>query len=597
MTVYRPPLEDMRFVIRDIANLPELRALPGWEELGDDLVEAVLDEAGRFATEVLAPLNIPGDRQGCVFENGKVRVPDGFADAWQQFVDGGWNGLALPVEHGGQELPCVLATAVGEMWSAANMSFALCPMLTQAAAELLSRHGDQRIKSEYLPKLVSGEWTGTMLLTEPQAGSDLGRVRTRARRDGEQWRISGQKIYITFGDHDMAPNIIHLVLARTPGAPDGVKGLSLFLVPKFVVNGDGSLGPRNDIRCVSIEHKLGIRASPTAVIAFGDNEGAVGHLIGVENRGLDVMFTMMNHARVAVGVEGVGMAGLAYQQARDFAFERVQGRLLGATDPDPVTIVHHPDVQRMLLTMKAGSEAARALAYYTAAALDLSRHHPDPVLRARQQRLVDLLTPVVKSWCTDMGIDVANTAIQVHGGMGYIEESGVPQLLRDARIASIYEGTNGIQAMDLVGRKVAGDDGMAVHDLLAEIDAFTAKPQGAEQVDGEATRQALAEAASELADATRWLLDTYSEDPRRVAAGAVFYLRLLGNVTAGWLLAMSARKAGAGGTAVSPADFGDAKRRSARCFADTRLAEAGALRRQFIAAGEALRDLDPEREL
>lgn len=596
MTDYRAPLDDMRFVIREIADLPALQALPGFEEIGDDLVDAVLEEAGRFATEVLAPINVSGDRQGSVLENGVVRVPEGFADAWRQFVDGGWNGLALPAEHGGQELPCLLSTAVSEMWNAANMAFALCPLLTQSAAEMLVHHGDAATCAAYLPKLVSGEWTGTMLLTEPQAGSDLGRVRTRAVHDGTNWRISGQKIFITFGEHDMAPNILHAVLARTPGAPEGVKGLSLFLVPKFLPDAEGRLSIRNDVRCVSLEHKLGIRASPTAVLAFGDDQGAIGYLIGVENRGLDVMFTMMNHARLAVGVEGVGIASRAYQQARGYAFERVQGRLLGSSDPQALTIIHHPDVQRMLLTMKACSEGARALAYFTAAALDMSRRHPDPLTRARQQRRVDLLTPVVKAWCTDAGIDVANTAIQVYGGMGYIEESGVPQLLRDARIAAIYEGTNGIQAMDLVGRKVAGDNGVAVADLLTEIDAFAAACEDDEPADAKAIRRRLAEAAAELADATRWLLRTYSENPRRVAAGAVFYLRLLGDITAGWLLAMSARKAVGGGGAVAP-DFAEAKRRCARCFADTRLAEASVLRSQFVAAGEALHELDPERHL
>ena len=449
MIAYAAPLADMRFVIREIADMKAIRELPGYEEATDDVVEAILEEAGRLGAEVLAPLNAPGDRQGCLWENGVVRTPDGFIQAYQQFVEGGWNGLAFPTEYGGQSLPSVLATAVGEIWNAANMAFAICPLLTQVAAEMLLHHGDQRMRADYLPKLVSGEWTGTMLLTESQAGSDLARLRTRARPEGGHYRISGQKIFISYGEHDLAPNIIHAVLARTPDAPEGARGLSLFMIPKFPVREDGHLGPHNDLRCVSLEHKLGINASPTAVMSLGDNGGAIGFLIGEENRGLNLIFTMMNNARLAVGLQGVGVADRAFQQARSYAFERVQGRQLGTEDPQAVAIVHHGDVQRMLLTMKSQTEAARALAYFTAAAVDAARHHPDSETRRRQQRLVDLLTPVVKAWCTEIGNEVADCSVQVHGGIGYIEESGAPQLLRDARVAAIYEGTNGIQAMDL----------------------------------------------------------------------------------------------------------------------------------------------------
>ncbi|MBL8666652.1 MAG: acyl-CoA dehydrogenase [Rhodospirillales bacterium] len=596
MTDYRPPLDDMRFVIREIADLPGVLTLPGWEELDLDTVDAVLEEAGRFGAEVLGPLNVAGDK-GCVFENGVVRTPDGFADAWQQFVDSGWNSLAFEGEVGGQGLPCVLSTAVSEIWCGANMAFSLCPMLTEAAGELLAHHGDENLRSQYLPKLVSGEWTGTMLLTEPQAGSDLGRVRTRARPDGDHWRLSGQKIFITFGEHDMAPNIIHLVLARTPNAPEGVKGISLFLVPKFLPGDDGQPGARNDVRCVSIEHKLGIRGSPTAVLALGDNDGAIGYMVGSENRGLDLMFTMMNHARMAVGLEGVGIADRAYQEARAYALERVQGRDLGSRDPAAVAIAHHPDVQRMLLSMKAVSEGARALAYFTAAAVDRSQRHPDPDVRARQQRLVGLLTPVVKAWCTDVGILVADQAIQVHGGTGYIEESGVPQFLRDARIASIYEGTNGIQAMDLVGRKVAGDGGAAAQELIADIEAFAgAAAEPDEHADAAVIRQRLAVAVAELAEATRWLVHTYPSDPRRAAAGAVFYLRLLGDVAAGWLMAKAARHSAGNGSGLAPA-FVEAKRLVARCFADTRLVEAAAMHAQLVGIGESLARIDVDKHL
>lgn len=594
MADYRAPLDDIRFVIREIADLPDILALPGWEELDQDTVDAVLEEAGRFGAEVLAPLNVAGDK-GCTFENGAVRAPDGFVDAWRQFVDGGWNGLAFSPDAGGQGLPCVLSTAVSEIWSGANMAFGLCPMLTEAAAELLAHHGDEHLRASYLPNLVSGEWTGTMLLTEPQAGSDLGRVRTRARPDGDHWRLSGQKIFITFGEHDMAPNIIHLVLARTPDAPEGVKGLSLFLVPKFLPADDGTPGARNDVRCVSIEHKLGIRGSPTAVLALGDSDGAIGYLVGSENRGLDLMFVMMNHARMAVGLEGVGIADRAYQEARAYALDRVQGRKLGSPDPQAAAIAWHPDVQRMLLSMKATSEGARALAYFTAAAVDRAERHPDADVRARQQRVVGLLTPVVKAWCSDVGIEVADTAIQVHGGTGYIEESGVPQFLRDARIASIYEGTNGIQALDLVGRKVAGDGGTAVQELLEEIEAF-AQADADDAPAAALIRQRLATAAVELGEASRWLVENFRAQPAQVAAGAVFYLRLLGDVTAGWLLAKAASRAASANGAVAPG-FAEAKLRTARWFADTRLAEAASLRARFTAVGEALQGFDPERDL
>lgn len=598
MTVYAAPLAEMRFVIREIADLKAVRALPGYEEASDDLVDAILEEAGRLGAEVLAPLNASGDRQGCRCENGVVRMPDGFVEAYRQFVEGGWNSLAFPTEYGGQGLPYSLATAVGEIWNAANMAFGLCPMLTQAAAELLLHHGDERMRADYLPKLVSGEWTGTMLLTESQAGSDLARVRARATPEGGHYRISGQKIFITYGEHDLAPNIMHAVLARTPNSPEGARGLSLFLVPKFLVQEDGRIGPRNDLRCVSIEHKLGINASPTAVMSLGDDGGAIGFLIGEENRGLGLMFTMMNNARLAVGLEGIGVADRAFQQARSYAFERVQGRQLGGEDPQAVAIVRHPDVQRMLLTMKSQTEAARALTYFTAAAVDTARSHADQETRSQRQRLVDLLTPVVKAWCTDIGIDVADCGIQVHGGIGYIEESGVPQLLRDARIAAIYEGTNGIQALDLVGRKVAGDGGAAVREMIAVIVSADADLAEVRDADVQAIRGRLARAVADLTGATDWLLENYLGEPRRVFTGAVFYLRLFGNVVGGWLMATAAAKAATQlAEAAGDRAFLSAKLKSARYFADTRLAESGALRRKFVAAGDALEGFDPDLHL
>ncbi|HRK96247.1 MAG TPA: acyl-CoA dehydrogenase family protein, partial [Rhodospirillales bacterium] len=455
MAAYRAPVSDMRFVINELAGFESVRALMDDADLTGDLVDAILEEADKFASGVLAPLNVVGDREGCVLENGVVRTPTGFREAYAQFTEGGWNGIHFAREHGGQGLPRLVSTAVSEMWTGANMAFGLCPMLTQAAADALARHGSDDLKQAYLPKLVSGQWAGTMNLTEPQAGSDLARVRTRAVPDSDgAYRISGQKIFITFGDHDLSENVIHMVLARLPDAPDGVHGLSLFLIPKFLVREDGSLGQRNDLRVVSLEHKLGINGSPTAVMAYGDNEGALGFLVGEENRGLELMFTMMNTARLAVGLEGIGIAERAYQDARAYALERVQGRAIGNDDPSPVPIAHHPDVQRMLMSMKSQTEAGRALAYAAAADTDIAERHPDPEVRRRHQRMVDLLTPVVKAWSTDVGIEVASTAIQVYGGMGYIEESGVAQHLRDARIAAIYEGTNGIQAADLACRKV-----------------------------------------------------------------------------------------------------------------------------------------------
>jgi len=592
---YAAPLADMRFVMHELADFKAVQSLPGYEEVSPDVVDAILDEAGKFGSEVLAPINAAGDRQGCTFENGVVRTAEGFRGAYAQFVETGWHTLPFEPDYGGQGLPLLVSTAVSEIWTAANMAFGLCPMLTQAGAELLTAHGTDEMRSVYLAKLVSGEWAGTMNLTEPQAGSDLARIRTRAVPEGDHYRISGQKIFITYGEHDLTENIIHMVLARTPDAPEGVKGISLFLVPKFLVNDSGGLGPRNDARCVSIEHKLGINGSPTAVMSFGDDGGALGYLVGEENRGLDLMFMMMNNARLAVGLEGVGIADRAYQQARNYAVDRVQGRMLGSDDPSPVSIVHHPEVQRMLLSMKSQTEAARALTYFVAANLDLGRRHPDPKSAARHRALVDLMTPVVKAWSTDIGIEVANTGIQVHGGMGYIEESGAPQHLRDARIAAIYEGTNGIQAIDLVGRKVARENGATVTTLIAMMRGTDTELADTVGEDVAAIRAQLRAAVQNLADSTDWLLKTYPEDPRRVTAGAAHYLRLLGIVAGGWLMAKAAASAerrlasGEGDPA-----FLSAKLISARFFADNYLAQTGALRDMFVNGWAAINAIDPE---
>jgi acyl-CoA dehydrogenase len=428
--------------------------MPDCAEASTDVVDAVLDEAGKFAAEVLAPLNSAGDEQGAQYSNGNVTSPAGFKQAYEQFVAGGWNGLGAQPEFGGQGLPHLVAMAVQEMWNSANMAFCLCPMLTSGVIEALKLTGSDAQKQLYMPKLTAGTWSGTMNLTEPQAGSDLSAVRTQAVPEGDHYRIRGTKIFITWGEHDMSENIVHLVLARTPDAPEGVKGISLFIVPKFMVNPDGSLGERNDVKCVSIEHKLGIHASPTCVLAYGDEKGAVGYLVGEENRGLEYMFIMMNHARLGVGLEGVALGERAYQHAREYAKTRVQGRTIGQKSGDRVTIIHHPDVRRMLLTMKAQTEAMRALAYVAAAALDRSHHHPDDKERRRNQSFVDFLIPIVKGCSAETAVEVASTGIQIHGGMGFVEETGAAQFLRDARITTIYEGTTGIQAADLVGRKV-----------------------------------------------------------------------------------------------------------------------------------------------
>src|SRR3954452_2257757 len=464
---YAAPLADMRFTLDTVAGL-------GGEAA--ELADQILDEAAKVAAAELDPLNQPADRIGSVLENGVVRTPPGFREAYRRYVEAGWMGLSCDPEHGGQGLPLTLATPVTEMWNSACMGWALCPLLNAGAIDMLAAHGSPEQKQVYLAKLVSGEWTGTMNLTEPQAGSDLGALRSRAvpatdARWGEHYRISGQKIFITYGDHDLTDNIVHMVLARTPDAPLGSRGISLFLVPKFLPDGNGGPGERNDLRPLRLEEKLGIHASPTCVMSYGEGEGAVGWRIGEENRGLECMFTMMNSERLLVGVQGVAIAERAYQQARDYARVRIQGMPAGMPrggGPVP-PILHHPDVRRMLLSMRAGTEAMRALTSPAAAAIDASRHAGDEKAQYRATRRADLLIPVVKAWCTDLGVEIASTGVQVHGGMGYIEETGAAQYLRDARIAPIYEGTNGIQASDLVGRKLGRDGGEAARELFAEM--------------------------------------------------------------------------------------------------------------------------------
>src|ERR1700761_142645 len=505
MTDYVAPLADIRFTVTKLAGFDEVAALPGAEDVTLDLAESIFDEAGKFAGGVLGPLNVVGDKQGSRLENGVVRTPDGWADAYKGFVDGGWNSVPFSPDFGGQGLPWIVSIALQEMWTSANMAFSLCPMLTQGAVEAIPHHASDALKATYLPKLISGEWTGTMNLTEPQAGSDVGAVRTKAVKDGDHYLITGQKIFITYGDHEMTENIVHLVLARLPDAPAGVKGISLFIVPKYMVGEDGSVGQRNDLRCASLEHKMGIHASPTAVMAYGDNGGAIGYLVGEENKGLQYMFTMMNNARLAVGLEGVAIAERGTPRAANFARERVQSRDIAGTDATPVTIIHHPDVRRMLLTMKGLTEVSRALADLAAASTDVAKRHPDPAARQRRQAIVDLLIPIVKGWGTEVGSEVAAIGVQVHGGMGFIEETGAAQYMRDAKIAEIYEGTNGIQANDLIGRKLTRDGGVTAKTFITHMKEWDGKLAAAGS-EFAGLRAALAEGLAALDSATDWIL-------------------------------------------------------------------------------------------
>ena len=534
---YQAPLKDMLFVMEHLAGLDGIAALPGFEDHGRETAEAVLEESAKFCEGVVAPLNVAGDKNPSAWKDGEVSTTPGFKQAFEQFAAGGWQGVVHPVEHGGQGLPKLIATGCMEMLHAANLSFALCPMLTDGAIEALLTAGSDTLKQLYLEKMISGQWTGTMNLTEPQAGSDLAAVRTRAeRQDDGSYKLFGTKIFITYGEHDMAENIVHLVLARVQGAPEGVKGISLFVVPKFLVRPYGSLGERNDAHCISIEHKLGIKASPTAVLQFGEHGGAIGQLVGEENRGLETMFIMMNAARFAVGMQGIAVSDRAYQQAVAFARLRLQSRdLAGSTGP--VAIIEHPDVKRMLLTMRALTEGERALAYVTAAASDLAHHAPDAQRRAQHQALYDYLVPVVKGFSTELAVDVTSLGVQVHGGMGFIEETGAAQHYRDARILSIYEGTTAIQANDLVGRKTLRDGGAMARQLCA----WVASTEEDLAVHGEPEcalmRAALSPARQALEAVIEHVLAHGKTAPKAVYAGAVTYLKLAGYVLCGWQMA------------------------------------------------------------
>ena len=579
MSEYKAPLRDMHFVLHELAGLAEVAKLPGYEEINAELVDQILEESAKFASGVLSPLNKPADKEGSKWDKGKVTTPKGFKEAYRQFVEAGWNALQAPAEHGGQGLPKIVSTPVVEMWKSANLSFSLVTMLTAGAVEALILRGTEEQKKQYLPKMIAGSWTGTMNLTEPQAGSDLALVRTKAVREGDHYRVSGQKIFITYGEHDLAENIVHLVLARVEGAPEGVRGISMFLVPKFLVSADGSPGQRNEVQCASIEHKLGIHASPTAVLVY---ENAVGYLVGEENRGLEYMFIMMNLARFAVGMEGLAISERAYQQALAFAKERVQSRDV-AGGGKAVTIIHHPDVRRMLMSMKSQTEAMRALAYVVAAAVDKSLRHPDKDERARSQAFVDLMIPIVKGWFTETGIDVASTGIQVHGGMGFIEETGAAQHLRDARITTIYEGTTGIQANDLIGRKVAREGGATAKEVIAVMRAVEAELGKAAGEDMAAAREAFSAALTAAEECVSWMVITYGNDIKAAHAGAVPFLKLMGIVCGGWQMARAALVArqrlseGKGDKS-----FYEAKIKTARFYADHVLTQAPGLRNAIV---------------
>jgi len=541
MADYVPPLRDIRFVLEQLVDLDGLSKLEAYAHADPGTVFGVIEEGGQFMAEVVGPINRACDIAGSTLDaEGNVSTPPGFKEAYRRYVEAGWGSVPFPAEFGGGGFPWLVAIVMQEMMASANMVFMLCPLLTQGAIDMLTQHGSPSQQAIFVEKMVTGEWAGTMDLTEPQAGSDLGAVRAKAVPAGDgTWRITGQKTFITFGEHDLAGNIIHLVLARVPDAPPGTRGISCFIVPKYLVNEDGSPGVRNDLRCVSIEHKLGIHASPTCVMSYGDAGGAVGYLIGEANQGMRYMFTMMNTARLSVGLQGLSIAERAYQDALRYAQERRQGRAVGAPPGELSAIVEHPDVRRMLLTMKAYIEAMRALLYTNAVSIDLARHHPDRAEREARQELVDLLTPISKAWCTDLGVELASIGLQVHGGLGYIEETGVAQYLRDSRISPIYEGTNGIQAIDLVMRKVPMRDGGVVADLLAQMEALGPELAAAgPELAG--IQPALAGGIRALREATGWILSRGKTEPNDALAGATPYLRMSGLVVAGWLMARSA---------------------------------------------------------
>ncbi|PWF46001.1 acyl-CoA dehydrogenase [Massilia glaciei] len=580
---YKAPLKDMLFVMNELAALSTINALPGCEDATADTAEAVLEENAKFCGSVVAPLNYASDKDPSFWHDGQVSTAKGFKEAFKSFAEAGWQGVQHPQEFGGQGLPKLVATPCIEMLNAASISFALVALLSDGAIEALLTAGSDAQKTTYLEPLISGKWTGTMNLTEPQAGSDLAAVRTRAVPQGDgTFKVFGTKIFITYGEHDMAENIVHLVLARTPDAPAGVKGISLFIVPKFLVNADGSLGARNDAHCVSIEHKLGIKASPTAVLQFGDHGGAIGTLVGEENRGLEYMFIMMNAARFGVGLQGIGLAERSYQQAVAFAKDRMQSRDL-AGSAGPVAIIAHPDVRRMLMSMRSQIEAARALAYVGAGISDIAHHHPEAATRAANLAVYEYLVPVIKGWATEMSQDVTRDGVQVHGGMGFIEETGAAQHYRDAKILTIYEGTTAIQANDLVGRKTVRDGGAVANGIIAQVRATEAELAAMDGADFAAIHRQLAEGSAALEAVVAYVAANMKSDIKAVFAGSVPYLRLAGIVLGGWQMARAAivaqgkLDAGAGDAAFYRAKIG-----TARFFADHMLSQASGLRSAII---------------
>ena len=587
MAEYNAPLKDMNFVIHELAGLDQLRRIDAFGEATDDLVEQILDEAAKFARDVWGPLNTVGDEQGVRVEDKKVIVPDGFAEAYQQYAEGGWPSLEFSPDYGGMGFPGLVGSAVSEMLQSANLAFSLCPMLTGGAIHAIDAHATGELKQQYLPKLVSGEWTGTMCLTEAQAGSDLSVVKTKAVPEGDHYRLTGSKIYITWGDQDFSENVIHLVLARLPDAPEGVRGISLFLVPKYLVNADGSVGDRNDVFAVSTEHKLGIHASPTVVLNFGDDDGAVGYLVGEENKGLACMFTMMNHARVGVGIQGLAVSERAYQLAVEHAKDRVQGVAPGIQGR--AAIVHHADVRRMLMIMKSQIEAMRAVAYVSAVDWDVAHHAVDAAERSAANERVALVTPVVKGWMTEVSTEVTSLGIQIHGGMGYVEETGAAQHFRDARILTIYEGTTGIQALDLAGRKILGDGGKAMQDLLAEMRSLD-EELAAAGADLGGIRSTMQAAVDELEQSASWLLQNAPNDQHVPGAASVNLMMQMGTVVGGWQMA---RAAVAASRQLETCDdhekgFLDAKIGTARFYAEHILPRASSYARAACAGSESI---------
>jgi len=591
---YVAPVKDMLFVMNELAGLSDVVAYPQYAEAGADvdLASAILEEAAKFNQDVVAPLNWPGDQNPSALRDGKVYTAPGFKEAFEQFAAAGWQGVVHPAEFGGQSLPKLIATACFEMAHSASLSFALCPMLTDGAIEALLTAASPELQEQFAPKMIAGEWTGSMCLTEPQAGSDLSMVRSRAvPQDDGTYKVFGTKIYITYGEHDMAKNIVHLVLARTPDAPEGVKGISLFVVPKVIVNADGSLGERNDVQCVSIEHKLGIKASPTAVLQFGDHGGAIGYLVGEENRGLEYMFVMMNAARFAVGMQGVAIAERAYQKAVRYAKDRVQSRDLSGS-PGPVAIIHQPDVKRMLMTMRAYVEASRALAYYAAAEYDAQHASADELARKGSQAIYEFLVPIVKGFSTEMSIDVASLGVQVHGGMGFIEETGAAQYYRDARILTIYEGTTAIQANDLVGRKTVRDGGATAQVLIEKIKQTEKDLASASSADARAVLKQLTPAREAFETSISYILVNAKTEVKAVYAGSFAYLRLCGLVLGAWQMARALLAAE--GLRSSDPSFYDAKIATARFFAENLLPQAQALATSIVESGHSTNALEVE---